>query len=686
MTKPTAPASTGRFEIRALAQDVTEILIYGDIGESWYENTVSAAQFVRDLQAVSTPKVTVRINSLGGSVPDGIAIHNALSRYPGEVTVEIDGVALSMASLIAMAGKKTRMAENAMLMVHAPWLGYTSGNASELRDQADMLDTFAAAMATSYSRKSGMSNDDVLALLTDGADHWYTAEEALAAGFIDEITAPVEVTASARFETERFKRIPAAAAAFVAHKEQSMPQTNPAAAQPATPAVAAQPVAAAPAAPAAPTAYVRSATETAEIRAMYGAFRTADGVQTELEEVLADTTVSPDAASRRLLAKLGAGATPARPAGAAPRIESLEDENDKRRGAAVSAILKRAGVEVKASELDGNPFRGYRMLDFARASLHRAGVKTDGMDPMQLVGAAFTQSTSDFPVILENAMYKSLMAAYMVTPDTWSRFCATGSVSDFRANPRYLLGSFSNLDSVNELGEFTNKSIPDGQKASVSIGTKGNIINLSRQAMINDDLGAFVGLAGMLGRAARRSIEADVYALLALNSGAGPTMRDGNALFHSSHGNLAGSGAVPSVSVLDAARQAMLLQKDISGNDFLDIRPAVALCGTAQGGNMRVINDAQYDPDTANKLQRPNQVRGMVRDVIDSPRTYLTSWYLFADPSEAPVIEVDFLDGNQQPFLDQQAGFDVDGTRYKVRLDYGVTAIDWRGAYRNPGA
>jgi hypothetical protein len=271
-------------------------------------------------------------------------------------------------------------------------------------------------------------------------------------------------------------------------------------------------------------------------------------------------------------------------------------------------------------------------------------------------------------------------------PDTWSRFCGVGSVSDFRAHARYLLGSFGNLDQVNELGEFKNKSIPDGQKASITAVTKGNVINLSRQSVINDDLGAFVGLAGMLGRAAARTIEADVYALLALNSGAGPTMPDGQPLFHSTHGNNASSTGAPTVTLVDAGRSAMLLQRDISGNDYLDIRPAVALTTVAQGGNMRVINDAQYDPDTANKLQRPNQVRGLVRDVIDSPRVPGTSWYLFADPMEAPVIEVAFLDGVREPFLELQQGFDVDGARYKVRLDYGVGAIDWRGAYRNSGA
>ena len=282
-------------------------------------------------------------------------------------------------------------------------------------------------------------------------------------------------------------------------------------------------------------------------------------------------------------------------------------------------------------------------------------------------------------------MHKTLQAAYATAALTWNRFCATGSVSDFRAHNRYRTGSFGSLDAVNELGEYVNKSIPDGEKASITAGTKGNIINLSRTAIINDDLGAFVGLSNMLGRAAARTVEADVYALLASNTGLGPTMGDGKTLFHADHKNIT-TGAALSMAAIDADRVAMASQLDVSGNDYLDLRPAVLLVPIGLGGTARSINDAQYDPDTANKLQKPNIVNGLFRDIVDTPRMTGTRRYLFADPSEAPVLEVAFLDGNQNPYLELQNGFDVDGARYKVRLDYGVGAIDYRGAVTNAGA
>ena len=92
------------------------------------------------------------------------------------------------------------------------------------------------------------------------------------------------------------------------------------------------------------------------------------------------------------------------------------------------------------------------------------------------------------------------------------------------------------------------------------------------------------------------------------------------------------------------------------------------------------------NPDTANKLQRPNMVNGLFRDIVDTPRLSGTRRYLFADAMEAPVLEVAFLDGSQTPYLEVQNGFDVDGARYKVRLDYGVGAVDYRGAVTNAGA
>lgn len=644
-----------------------EIYIFGNIGDSWSEDGVVASSFVRDLSDVDATSIKLRINSYGGSVTDGLAIYNALRRHKASIDVHVEGVAISCASYIAMAGDTVTMAENAQMMIHAPWT-VAGGNAVDLRAQADILDRYAQAMAGAYAAKSGKPVAEALALITDGKDHWFSAAEAVAAGFADRIEAASDIAASLAnsFNLTRFQNAKASAEGAT-QKEPTM----------ATPEKQAD----------TKPAFARTKEDNAQVLAMFKPFASRPEIAALQTEVLADPGMTIEQIQSRLLVEMGKGSEPVNPVAHAPRLSTVEDEADKRKTAVTAALMNRAGVltdaQAKAS-IGANPFRGAKLLDLARASVERTGRKTEGMSQMEVVASAFTQSTSDFPILLENVMHKTLLSAYATQPLTWNRFCATGSVSDFRAHNRYRLGSFGNLDTVTELGEFTHKAIPDGEKASISIGTKGNIINLSRQAIINDDLGAFVGLSAMLGRAAARSVESDVYALLALNAGLGPTMGDGQTLFHATHGNI-GTGAAISVASIDADTVLMSQQKDISGNDYLALTPSVLVIASGLLSTARVINQAVYDPDTANKLQRPNAVVGTYSDIVGTPRLSGTRRYSFADPSVAPVIEVAFLDGASAPFIEMQRGFDVDGTQYKVRLDYGVGAIDYRGAVTNEG-
>lgn len=663
------------------APATADIYIYGNIGDRWNEDGVIASDLVREIAALDVDSISLRINSYGGSVTDGAAIYNALKRHKAVINTYVDGVAISCASYIAMAGDTITMAANAQMMIHAPW-SYAYGNAVQLREQADILDRYSKAMAHAYADKSGKSYEDALALITDGKDHWFLADEAVAEGFADTVGEEVAIAASLARSFDLARFTPAAAAAPVAQRgtspnaapaaspqEQFMPQTTPQAAPAAAPCA-------------------RTKDDNAQVLAFFQPFMHLPAVQALQTEVLADPGLTVDAIQAKLLAEVGKGITPATPQNAAPRVETVQDETDKARDAAVNAMLVKAGVVANAEKRRtmqaGNPAMNLSLVEMAKASLARLGVRADHLDKMGVVAAAFTQSGSDFPALLEAAMHKALQAAYDTAPLTWARFCATGTVSDFRAHNRYRLGSFGNIDQVNELGEFINKSIPDGEKASIQVGTKGNIINLSRQAIVNDDLGAFIGLAASLGRAASRTVEADVYAMLALNAGMGPVMADGKTLFHTDHGNLGIDGAL-AVAVFEDMRVKMASQKDVSGNDYLDLRPAALLCGMGQGGTARVINGAEYDPDTANKLQRPNAVRGLFADVVDSPRISGARVYAFADPSIAPTLEVAFLEGRQDPYLERQEGFDVDGSRFKVRLDYGIAAIDYRGAVTAKG-
>jgi ATP-dependent protease ClpP protease subunit len=710
----------------------TEILIYGDIGMSWWDETVTAAAFVKEVQAIDSDKITVRINSIGGSVPDGLAIYNAIKRHPAEVTVEIDGMAFSVASLIAMAGDKVHMAANAMLMVHAPWtyVDGIAGNAVEVREHAlrlealaKQLDGWASAMSTSYAAKTGRQAD-MQALLADGQDHYYTAEEALAGKFIDGISDEVPVTAmasAAQLVGARFRDAPAAWLQACGVKPAAAPAASPAAS-------AAQPQdsdmkikrftslwaaavlmnaagahgsdtsgtgttpAAGGAAATEPTAAQRTAILAAErtrqdaIEAQAKPFLALAGVSELLARFKADPMITADTAGLQILAAVGKNATPA--GGATNGVCTVEDERDKRISAAATAIMARAGLrgtDGKHVVADGsNPFRGRRLVAIAEACLASAGVKTQGMDQMAIVGMAFTQSTSDFPLLLENVLHKSLQASYALQEDTWSKFCRIGTVSDFRAHPRYRVGSIGNLQPRLENGEYKYVQIPDGEKSTITAATKGLLINISREMIINDDLGAFTGLTSSMGRAAKRTIEADVYVSLLSNGGFGPLLADGVTLFHASHNNV-GAGA-PGVATFEAGRVVMRAQKDVGGNDFLELSPEIWLGPDSMVGAAKVTVNSTYDPDAANKLQRANIAAGLVKTIVGTPRLTGLPWFFFANAEAAPCLEVAFLDGKMEPYLEWQNGFTVDGMVGKVRHDYGVGGIDYRGGYRSTGA
>lgn len=673
------PRNDWRYEIRALAeQRSAEIMLYGDIG-GWDDESVTAKAFVEDLAAVEANYLTLRINSYGGSVSDGLAIFNAIRRHPAATVAEIDGVCASIASLIAMAADTVRMPENAIAMIHAPW-GGALGNAVDMREMADTLDRYAKAMTSAYAPRLG--EDTARAWLTDGKDHWLNADEALAAGFCDEITPALAIAASI---PEQYR--PVAAATHT--KEAIMATEDKAAPTPAAPNVVEIKAAA--------LAEVQAALRerNASIKSRFDALAKAnpssvDQIRAVYDEAMADTDTDVNAFTDKALAALVQQAPVAGTHNTRPEL--LADEADKRREAVTASIMARAAIpeaDGKVRSTAGNPYRGHSLMDLARDCLVRAGVRTDGMTKMEIVGAAFTQSTSDFPVMLENVMHKTLQSSYAIAADTWRRFCATGSVSDFRAHNRYQIGSLGDLVAVNELGEFQNKSIPDGRKQSVIVGTYGDIINLSRQAVINDDLGAFVGLAQARGRAAARTIENTVYATLALNGGEGPALSDGAAIIDATHGNIATVLDKPTVLSIENMILKMAAQKDVSGNDYLDLRPEIMLLPIGLELTARILNTATFDPAatlSTKNTNTPNPYQGYFSDIIGTPRLSGNRWYVFANPSIAPVLEVSFLDGVQEPQMEMEQGFTVDGARWRTRLDFGVSGVGYEGIVSNVGA
>lgn len=178
-----------KFEIVNKSESTAEILLYGGIGEDyWDDASVSAKEFSDALKELPSTisQIDLRINSPGGSVFDGVAIFERLKAHKANVTAYIDGLSASIATVIMMAADKIILGEGSLVMIHKPMAG-VFGNTQELERLANVLDKIENQMIGIYARKTGLSRLEISKML-DSGDTWFTAEEAIEAGFGDEIT------------------------------------------------------------------------------------------------------------------------------------------------------------------------------------------------------------------------------------------------------------------------------------------------------------------------------------------------------------------------------------------------------------------------------------------------------------------------------------------------------------------
>ncbi|MDH7453573.1 Clp protease ClpP [Luteimonas composti] len=707
-----------------------ELLIYGDIGDSWWGESVTAQSVAEQLNGLADTVATinVRINSYGGSVADGLAIYNALKRHKATKAVTIDGVAMSSASLIAMAGDTVSMPPTSILMIHAPW-GGCWGNAKEMRQYADVLDKFSDSMADAYVKKSGKAKDDILSLLKDGEDHYYTGEEAVAEGFADAVTndddgndSPDENARayanqlleriSARGAPAKYAGMVVTAALRGAPNTSTTTTPTPGGVNPA----GARPAPSAPNPPAAPAATPpvdtgsdpsgaipmteeekKAAAKAAlaadkarreAIRNQFAPFvaRTdldvaaLQNLQRECED---DSDTTPEAAGQRLLAMLGKDTTPT----GGPRAEpGTQDETATYRDGAILSLLHRKDPQAFKHDEKSQQFRGMNLLDHGRDCLERAGRKTRGLSRQEIAVQAL-QSTSDFPHILEAVITRSLRRAYEASERTFVPWTRQATLPDFRQVSRAQLAGAPSLKRVVEGAEYEFGTIGDGAE-KYAVQKYGRIVAITWEVIINDDMDALTRIPEMFGASAA-DLESDiVYGILNAN----PNMADGNALFSAAHGNLGNPAAalIDAVSLdptvgnpLAAMRAAMLLQKGAEGR-YITVRPKYLLVPPGlEEAALKVTNAAIV----AARGSDVNVV-GPTLTPITEPRLHdgsATAWYGAADPSRVDTIEYAYLEGHEGVFTETRQGFEVDGVQVKCRHVFGAKAIDWRGLFKNAG-
>lgn len=355
-----------------------------------------------------------------------------------------------------------------------------------------------------------------------------------------------------------------------------------------------------------------------------------------------------------------------------------EAESDKFRAAAQDAVLMAAGIPVADAAPGANELRGHSLVELARESLQREGLQANFGDNMELARQAIN-STSTFPAIMSNLANKSVMTGFNEAETTFQIWAGKGSNRDFKEAARVALSEAGNLELVPEGGQFPHDSLGEAS-ARTKVATYGKLFSLTRQAIINDDLGLFSKIATKYGSAAKRLVNKMVYAQLTGNV----KMQDNVALFDAKHGNVATTGEALSVKAIAKAITAMRRQKGITGEATLNITPKyLVVPPELEVTAYQIVNSTAAVDGVNSGVVNPYKGRFVV--VADAELTDPDAWYLVADATQHDTIEVTYLNGVETPRLETRQGFDVDGIEYKVAFDCGVSALDFRGVYRNAG-
>lgn len=322
------------------------------------------------------------------------------------------------------------------------------------------------------------------------------------------------------------------------------------------------------------------------------------------------------------------------------------------------------------------PYMSLGLHDHARLALVRAGERTDGMGRDDMLTRSGRQGTSDFPLILDGAANKVIRHGYGISESPLKVLARPRSMNDLKPISVLELATASELENVTEHGEVKTVQLTESGE-SYRLATYAGIIGLTRAALINDDIGAFADVAKAAGQLAA---EKEAKLLAAALTGS-YKMRDGKALFHADHDNLAASGSALSIASLSAARQSLRNKTGLDGVTPANVTPKFLVVGAA------LETEAEQILATLNatSVENQNVFAGKLQLIVDA-RITGKQWFVVADPATAPVFELAYLGSAPGPQIEVMDGWRTLGREWRVLLDVGVGVVDTRGAYRNPGA
>lgn len=407
----------------------------------------------------------------------------------------------------------------------------------------------------------------------------------------------------------------------------------------------------------------------AEMNAEIRTIATTAGLTRSWADEQIDAEATPEDARR---AAFEAMQTRSRETTRTTRATIVQDNTDP------AQFIERVGEALYARshpdhELSGpaRQYAGMSLRDMAAEALRVRGMATRGLTSAEAIITRALHTTSDYPEILGNAVNRELRRAYNAPVSGVRQLARQTTARDFRAKSAIQMGQAPKLEKVNEAGEFKSGTIAESAE-SYGVETFGKIFSISRQALVNDDLGAFTRIPAMMGNAARAFEAQQLVDKITAN----PNLSDGVAVFDkASHGNQDAAGASLKAD-LTAARLAMRKQTGLTG-ELIDVTPRFVLVPAELETDMeQALAEIQ-----ATKTDDVNPFAKLLLAV--EPRlTSATQWYVVADPNAIDGLEYAYLEGAPGPQIETRAGFEVDGTQIKVRLDFGSGWIDHRGWYR----
>ncbi len=289
-------------------------------------------------------------------------------------------------------------------------------------------------------------------------------------------------------------------------------------------------------------------------------------------------------------------------------------------------------------------------------------------------------TTASFSYLLGTSMNKRLLKDYQAWPAEWQQFCVIAPIKDFKQQSRVRLGAFGSLATVPEDTAYQSITLTD--TAAVYVPTKrGNLVTVSRETIINDDLFAIKQIPTKLAVAAAYTLAEFVYSFLSTN----PNIFDGNALFLTGapHTNL-GTTALSSAA-MQSGVTAMREQTNFAGKR-LGLKPSYLIVPPELEFTAMVVTKSAGVPGSANNDINP--MLGYVKPIISPQLTNTSQWFFAADPRVVDTIEIGFVGGQVNPalFIQDQPLFGLNFTQdvisYKIRHEYGGAVLDWRGLYR----